>query len=79
VLAANARTVRQLFADPNVRLVGLPQADGYAQRFPFLTRLDLPEGIVDFAENIPDENMPLVATVASFVVRDDIHPALANL
>jgi TRAP transporter TAXI family solute receptor len=79
VLAANARTVRQLFADPNVRLVGLPQADAYAQRFPFLTRLDLSEGIVDFAENIPDENMPLVATVASFVVRDDIHPALANL
>jgi len=79
VLAANARTVRALFADPRVRLVGLPQADAYAQRFPFLTRLDLPEGIIDFAENIPDENTPLVATVASFVVRDDIHPALANL
>jgi TRAP transporter TAXI family solute receptor len=79
VLAANARTVHQLFADPNVRLVGLPQADAYAQRFPFLTRLDLPEGIIDFAENIPAADTPLVATVASFVVRDDIHPALANL
>jgi TRAP transporter TAXI family solute receptor len=79
VLAANARTVHQLFADPNVRLVGLPQADAYAQRFPFLRRLDLPEGIIDFAENIPAADTPLVATVASFVVRDDIHPALANL
>jgi TRAP transporter TAXI family solute receptor len=79
VLAASARTVHQLFADPNVRLFGLAQADAYAQRFPFLTRLDLPEGIIDFADNIPSANAPLVATIASFVVRDDIHPALANL
>jgi TRAP transporter TAXI family solute receptor len=79
VLAANARTVHQLFADPDVRLLGLAQADAYAQRFPFLTRLDLPEGIIDFAEDIPPANTPLVATIASFVVRDDIHPALANL
>jgi TRAP transporter TAXI family solute receptor len=79
VLAANANTVHQLFAGPNVRLVGLPQADAYAERFPFLTRLDLPEGIIDFDKNIPAATTPLVATIASFVVRDDIHPALANL
>ncbi len=79
VLGADARTVQKLFASPNVRLMGLPQSDAYAQRFPYLTPLDLKQGIIDFASNVPAGNTPMVATTTSFIVRDDIHPALANL
>jgi len=79
VLAANAQTVQRLFASPGVHLMNLVQADAYAQRFPFLTRLDLKQGIVDFARNIPPTDTAMVATMTSFVVRDDIHPAIANL
>ncbi len=79
VLAANARTVQRLFANPKVQLMRLHQADALTQRFPYLTRLELREGIVNLAANIPPADTPMVATVASFVVREDIHPAIANL
>lgn len=79
VLAANAQTVRRLFADPRLKLLSLAQADATAQRFPYLTRLDLKRGIVDLGRDIPPADVAMVATTAAFVVREDLHPALANL
>ena len=51
VLAAEAPTIRRLFASDNVRLMRLAQADAYAQRLPFLSKLVLQQGVVDFARN----------------------------
>ena len=79
VLAAEARTVQRLLRTPNVRLMSFNNADAYIQRFPFLSRLVLREGVVDFAANIPPADTTLLATTAAVLVREDAHRALVNL
>jgi uncharacterized protein len=79
VLMPEARTIRRLFDSPKVRLMSTVQADAYVQRFPFLSRLDLKEGVVNFARNIPETDTAMLTTTAAVVVRQDTHPALVNL
>ena len=79
VLAASAKTVQRMFDSPHVRLVNIAQAEGIAQRLPFLSPLELKQGVVNFAKNIPAVDTSLVATKAVIAVREDLHPALANL
>lgn len=79
VLAAGAKTIQRLFASPHVKLVDLAQAEAYSQRFPFLSPLVLKQGIVNFAKTIPPADTNMVATRTILAVRDDLHPALANL
>jgi TRAP-type uncharacterized transport system substrate-binding protein len=79
VLAAEARTIQRLLRAPNVRLMSFANADAYIQRFPFLTRLTLREGVVDFAANLPPADTVLLATTAAVLVREDAHRALVSL
>lgn len=79
VLAASAKTVQRMFDSPHVRLVNIAQAEGISQRLPFLSPLELKQGVVNFAKNIPAIDTSLVATKAVVAVREDLHPALANL
>jgi TRAP transporter TAXI family solute receptor len=79
VLGPEARTIERLFNSPNIRLMSLTQAEAYSQRFPFLSRLDLKQGVVDFRRNIPATDAALVTTMAALIVREDLHPALTNL
>jgi uncharacterized protein len=79
VLAPEARTIQRLLRTPNVRLMSFDNADAYAQRFPFLSPLELRQGVVDFAANIPAADTRLIATTAAVLVREDAHHALVNL
>ncbi|MEI8393905.1 MAG: TAXI family TRAP transporter solute-binding subunit [Rhodospirillaceae bacterium] len=79
VLAPEARTVKRLLNSAKVRLMNLTQAEAYAQRFPFLKRVELKEGVVDFARDIPPTDTAMLTTLAAVVVREDLHPALSNL
>ena len=79
VLGPEARTIQRLFALPDIKLMSLSQADAFSQRFPYLSRIELKQGVVDFSRNLPSVDTAMVATVAVLVVRDDLHPALANL
>lgn len=79
VLAPDARTVQRLLAMPSVRLMSFSQSDGLSRLFPFLARVTLPQGVVDFDASNPPEDTTMVSTTAAVVVRDDLHPALVNL
>jgi len=79
VLAPEARSVRRLLDSPNVRLMNMAQAEAYVQRFPFLVRLELKRGVVDFARDQPPADTTLLATTTALVMRADLHPALAYL
>ncbi len=77
--AQEASAVRTLLQSPSVRLMSFSQADAYQRRFPYLTKLTLPHGVVDLAKDLPSEDTNLVAATANLVVRNDLHPALQNL
>jgi uncharacterized protein len=79
VLAPEAQTIQRLLRAPGVRLMSFANAESYTQRFPFLSRVVLREGVVDFAANLPPADTTLITTTAAVLVREDAHPALVNL
>jgi TRAP-type uncharacterized transport system substrate-binding protein len=79
VSAPESLLVQMLLQTPGVHLLDFPQAEAYARRFPFLSPVTLPRGIVAIDRDIPARNHPLVATTTSLVVREGTHPALVQL
>ena len=61
------------------RLFDFAQAEAYARRFPFLSPVTLPRGVVDLARDIPPADVRLVAPTATLVARKRTHPALIQL
>ena len=74
-----APLIQSLLRDPGVRLVSLKHAKALTRRFPVLTRLELPSGVIDFEKNIPGEDVTLIGTTSSVLVRDDVHPEIVGL
>lgn len=62
-----------------VSLFSFGQADAYTRRFPYLTRLVLPQGVISFDRDIPPRDVVLVAPAATLVAREEMHPALVDL
>ncbi|HQO28248.1 MAG TPA: C4-dicarboxylate ABC transporter substrate-binding protein, partial [Accumulibacter sp.] len=79
VAAQEAPVVQVLLRSPGVRVLSFTQVDAYLRRFPFLSRIVLPRGVVDLVRDLPPGDTVLLATTANVVVRDDLHPALAAL
>ena len=79
VLPVNNSTVTQLLADPGVEMVNLSQVEALTARLSFLDRLVVPEGLLDLQRNIPEQRTELLSPVATLVINEDFHPALASL
>jgi TRAP transporter TAXI family solute receptor len=71
--------VRRLLDSADVNIVGAPRADAYAALDPYFTKLILPTGVGNLATNRPPNDVPVVATEASLIVRKDLHPAIQYL
>lgn len=63
----------------DVKLMNFRQAAGYARRLRFLSRLTLPEGGLDLADNIPPAAYELIGPTVELVAQKDLHPALSDL
>ena len=74
-----AAHVLKLIDSKSVKLMGLERAEAYALLYHYLYVLKVPEGVIDFAANIPDRDLTLVAPTTQLVARSDLHPALINL
>ena len=77
--APESPMVQMLLQTPGVRLMDFPQNEAYGRRFPFLTPVTLPRGVVDLAGNVPANDVRLVASTTSLLTRADTHPALLQL
>jgi len=77
--AATPEIMRKLVHTPGIRMMDFRQADAYTRRFRFLSRLDLPMGSIDFAKNMPAQNIALIAPTVELIARPDLHPALSDL
>ena len=71
--------VQSLLNAKGIEVESFQHADAFAAVYPFLNKLVLPEGVVDFLTNRPPENVVLLAPKASLAVRADLHPALQYL
>lgn len=71
--------VQMLLQTPGIGLFDFAQAEAYARRFPFMSPVLLPRGVVDLAADKPPSDVRLVAPTATLVARDSLHPALVQL
>ncbi len=79
VSAPESPLVRMLLITPGIRLLDFAQAEAYARRVPQVEPVMLPRGVVDLAQDLPAQDVRLVAPTATLVVRDETHPALQQL
>jgi TRAP-type uncharacterized transport system substrate-binding protein len=77
--APESLMVQMLLQTPGIRLFDFAQADAYSRRFPFISPVTLPRGVVDLAGDLPPADVRLVAPTATLVARQDTHPALIQL
>ena len=77
--APESLLVQMLLQTPGIALFHFAQADAYSRRFPFLTPVTLPRGVVDLAGDLPPRDVRLVAPTATLVARKGTHPALIQL
>ena len=71
--------VQQLLADDRVTLSSFQHADAFIALYPFLNKVVVPRGVTDIARDRPSNDVVLIATKASLVVRKDLHPAIQYL
>ena len=79
VISAHSDAVKRLLRDPRIALADFTRAEAYGRRYRFLRHLELPEGVVDLAANIPERTVHLLATTANLVSSPDLHPAVVDL
>lgn len=77
--APESSMVQMLLQTPGVRLMNFAQSEAYSRRFPFLTPVTLPRGVVDLARDIPAQDVRLVATTTTLLAGPKVHPAVLQL
>jgi TRAP transporter TAXI family solute receptor len=79
VAAPEAPVVQTLLRSPDVRVMSFSQADAYTYRFPFLSKIVLPQSVFDLVHSNPPQDTVLLATTANLIIDRNLHPALASL
>ena len=77
--SATPPLMRELVRTPGIRLFNFIQAEAYARRFRYLSRLELPMGALDLGKNSPAQNLYLIAPTVELIARDSLHPAISDL
>ena len=77
--APESLMVQMLLQTPGIALFSFAQAEAYSRRFPFVSPVLLPRGVVDLARDLPPADVRLVAPTATLVARQSLHPALVQL
>jgi ABC-type amino acid transport substrate-binding protein len=81
VAAPGSEIVRRLMADEgdSIRLFDSVRILAYERVFPYLARVELPEGSLDFAKNVPDRQISLPSPTATMLATEELHPAIVPL
>lgn len=77
--APDAPLIQMLLQTPGIRLFDFIQSEAYSRRFPFLSHVVLPRGIVDLGRDLPAKDYHLIAPTATLVAHANLHPALVEL
>jgi len=77
--APESLLVQMLLQTPGIKLFDFAQAEAYSRRFPFMSPVVLPRGVVDLSLDLPPADVRLVAPTAQLVARKGTHPALVQL
>ena len=68
-----------LLRDSDFRVMNFSHAEALTRIFPYLVRLVLPRGVVDYERKIPSTDVVLIGTTNVVLVRKELHPAIIDL
>jgi len=71
--------IQRLAAEPKVQLVSLRRTEAYLARLPYLSRLQVGEGMLDMQHNTPNRDIVTLGPVATLVAGEEFHPSLTPL
>ena len=74
--APDAPLIQMLLQTPGIKLFDFTQAEAYSRRFPFLSHVVLPRGIVDLGRDLPSKDYHLIAPTATLVEAEAAHEPL---
>ncbi len=77
--APESLMVQMLLQSPGIRLMDFAQSEAYSRRFAYLTPVVMPQGVVDLSQNIPANDVRLVASTTSLLASARTHPAILQL
>jgi TRAP transporter TAXI family solute receptor len=79
VSAAEAPLMKSFYEAADIRLMNFEQADAYLHRFPFLSKVTVPRGVLSIANDLPRRELQVLAATATLVGKDDVSPAMVSL
>jgi TRAP-type uncharacterized transport system substrate-binding protein len=79
LLDPQSSEVHELITDPDLHLMNILQAEAIARRDASFHHLVLPRGSLDLSQDLPQQDVNLISSTSTLLVRDDLHPALAFL
>jgi len=79
VASAKSPVIKKLIVHPDISVFNMQRAEAYSRIYPYLSTISLPQGILDFAGNLPPSDVSMLATTANLAVHPDMHPALIGL
>ena len=77
--SASFQLIHKLLHTAGVRLMSFSQAYAYSRRIGYLNKIELPEGSIDLAHDIPEHTVLLVGPTVELIAREGLHPALSDL
>ena len=76
---SNESVVRAALRDPKIKILSIRGAEALTRLFPFLSKITLPEGVIDYERNVPSSDVVLISTTVGLLARSDLHPAIITL
>jgi hypothetical protein len=74
-----ATAVQSFLRNPKVRLMNFPMAEAFSRLFSGVTRMVLPQGVIDIDRVIPPNDVTLLGTTSKILIRGDLHPEIVQL
>jgi hypothetical protein len=71
--------INNLLMNDSISVLSFDRAVAYQALEPGIAKVIAPEGIFDFARNIPSEDLALLAATTNLVTLDSLYPAVAPL
>jgi TRAP transporter TAXI family solute receptor len=69
VVAAEAPIIKKFYEVPGIRLMNFEQADAYTRNLPYLSKVNVPRGLLSIEHDLPRQDIQVVAPTATLVAR----------
>jgi TRAP transporter TAXI family solute receptor len=79
VAASEAPLLNSFINLPGIQLMNFVQADAYTRALPFLTKVEIPRGMLSIESDQPRLSRQMIAATATLVSRENISPAIVSL